>query len=186
MQVTEAVIAHLAPPLWSQPVLDEATDALGHVRPAELAGMHRRVAAMNAHFPDALVQGWESLVTGIVLPDPDDRHVVAAALRGGADCILTHNFPGLPSRRGTCRKSLITTVLYESRKRSRPHRDDPSDLRFLGALGGIRTPNLLIRGLMRAVRGRPPQTMRCRGSRRSEGVWRPMRYDTVQVRPTAF
>jgi len=72
-------------PLWSQPVLDEATDALSHVRPAELAGMHRRVAAMNAHFPDALVQGWESLVTGIVLPDPDDRHVVAAALRGGAD-----------------------------------------------------------------------------------------------------
>lgn len=83
-------------PLWSQPVLDEATDALSHVRPAELAGMHRRVAAMNAHFPDALVQGWESLVTGIVLPDPDDRHVVAAALRGGADCILTHNLRDFP------------------------------------------------------------------------------------------
>ncbi len=49
-------------------------------------GMHRR-SAMNAHFPDALMQGWEPLVTGVVLPDPDDQHVVSAAMRGGADCI---------------------------------------------------------------------------------------------------
>jgi hypothetical protein len=32
-------------------------------------GMHRR-SAMNAHLPDALMQGWEPLVTGIVLPTP--------------------------------------------------------------------------------------------------------------------
>lgn len=83
-------------PLWSQPVLEEATDAVSQIRPSELAGMRGRVAAMNAHFPDALVQGWEPLVTGIALPDPDDRHVVAAAVRGGADCILTHNLRDFP------------------------------------------------------------------------------------------
>jgi hypothetical protein len=64
--------------------------------PVSLTDTLLRIAAMNAHFPDALVQGWESLVTGIVLPDPDDRHVVAAALRGGADCILTHNLRDFP------------------------------------------------------------------------------------------
>jgi predicted nucleic acid-binding protein len=83
-------------PLWSQQVLDEATDAVAEIRPAQLAGMHRRVAAMNDHFPDALVQGSDQLVSGIVLPDPDDRHVAAAAVRGGADCILTHNLRHFP------------------------------------------------------------------------------------------
>lgn len=83
-------------PLWSQQVLDEATDAVAEIRPAQLAGMHRRVAAMNDHFPDAMVHGWDQLVSGIVLPDPDDRHVVAAAVRGGADGILTHNVRDFP------------------------------------------------------------------------------------------
>lgn len=84
-------------PLWSQQVLDEATHAVADIRPAQLAGMRRRVTTMNDHFPDALVQGWEPFVSGIVLPDPNDRHVVAAAVRGGADCILTHNLRDFPT-----------------------------------------------------------------------------------------
>ena len=53
--------------------------------------MRRRVTAMTTHFPDALIAGWEPLVPAVRLPAPDDRHVVAADLRGRADCIVTHN-----------------------------------------------------------------------------------------------
>lgn len=40
---------------------------------------------MQHAFDDACVTGWRALESGIVLPDADDRHVVAAALHGRAD-----------------------------------------------------------------------------------------------------
>ena len=39
---------------------------------------------MNAHVRDALVEGYEHLISSVVLPDPDDRHVVAAAITANA------------------------------------------------------------------------------------------------------
>jgi hypothetical protein len=52
---------------------------------------------MDKHGEDALVTGYEDLIEGLHLPDPDDRHVLAAAIRGRADVIVTRNtkdFPG--------------------------------------------------------------------------------------------
>ena len=46
---------------------------------------------MNAHVRDCLVTGYESLIDSIQLPDPDDRHVLAAAIRCGANVIVTSN-----------------------------------------------------------------------------------------------
>ena len=43
-----------------------------------------------------MVTGWEALVPGIELPDPDDRHIVAAAVRGRADLIVTENLRDFP------------------------------------------------------------------------------------------
>src|ERR1700739_3411914 len=40
---------------------------------------------MDAHAADALVTGYEPLIDGLVLPDPSDRHVLAAAIVTGAD-----------------------------------------------------------------------------------------------------
>lgn len=51
---------------------------------------------MNEAFDDALVTGWETLPPSITLPDPDDAHVVAAALVGGADVIVTENTKDFP------------------------------------------------------------------------------------------
>lgn len=51
---------------------------------------HRR-DVMDAQFPEAIVTGYEGLIDELELPDPDDRHVVAAARAGEADVIVTNN-----------------------------------------------------------------------------------------------
>jgi hypothetical protein len=48
-------------------------------------------------FPDALVAGWETIAPTIQLPDPRDRHVVAAAFVGRADVIVTENSTDFPA-----------------------------------------------------------------------------------------
>ena len=44
---------------------------------------------MNAYVRDALVDGHQSLVPALELPDPNQRHVLAAAIKCGADLIVT-------------------------------------------------------------------------------------------------
>jgi len=85
-------------PLWSDRVLAEAVDAILEIHPdLEPDRVTKRFAAMNDTFEDALVEGWEPLEATISLPDPDDRHVVAAAMRGRADAIVTANLRDFPA-----------------------------------------------------------------------------------------
>lgn len=51
---------------------------------------------MTEAVPDCIVTGFETLVDGLVLPDPDDRHVLAAAVRAGAQAIITFNLKDFP------------------------------------------------------------------------------------------
>lgn len=89
-------------PLWSDVVLEELMlhEALKLVRRgvAEQEA-HRRAAylleRLTIHFGDAVVTGWEQLGT-YGLPDPDDEHVLAAAVLGGAQAIVTDNQRDFP------------------------------------------------------------------------------------------
>ncbi len=51
---------------------------------------------MDDHFNDALVLGYEHLMAGLTLPDPNDRHVLAAAIHSGANIIVTLNLKDFP------------------------------------------------------------------------------------------
>jgi predicted nucleic acid-binding protein len=54
-------------------------------------------ACMNRSIRDCLVENYEHLIPNITLPDPDDRHVLAAAIQAHANVIVTYNskdFPG--------------------------------------------------------------------------------------------
>jgi len=62
-----------------------------------LSELERTKNLMNANVRDCLVTGYESLISSLSLPDPNDRHVLAAALCGEADFIVTFNLKDFPS-----------------------------------------------------------------------------------------
>lgn len=96
--------ADLYRPLWSQLILDEMVTTIEDIHPALSGGpARRRAQTMDRAFDDARVRGWEPLVEGIALPDQGDRHVVAAAVRGQADLIVTANLSDFPA---TCLEPL--------------------------------------------------------------------------------
>ncbi|WP_052710722.1 PIN domain-containing protein [Pseudofrankia sp. DC12] len=91
-------------PLWSTEILTELDRTLRTLlgkrgtSPEEIgAYLTRLFRQMTTTFPDALVTDWEPLVPTVDLPDPDDRHVVAAAWAGRADVIVTNNLADFPA-----------------------------------------------------------------------------------------
>lgn len=54
------------------------------------------VTQMRTAFEDSIIHGWEGLDGTYGLPDPDDEHVLAAAVVGGAGSIVTDNFKDFP------------------------------------------------------------------------------------------
>ncbi|MCB0879783.1 MAG: PIN domain-containing protein, partial [Thermoleophilia bacterium] len=53
-------------------------------------------ALINESTADPLVTGYDGLVGALELPDPDDRHVLAAAITCGAQVIVTNNIADFP------------------------------------------------------------------------------------------
>ena len=83
-------------PLWSDPILQEVGIALKRMGYNAMQ-VKRRLDAMRSTFPEALVRIPENLVEALqCIPDPNDRHVLAAAIRGKADAILTLNSRDFP------------------------------------------------------------------------------------------
>jgi predicted nucleic acid-binding protein len=58
--------------------------------------LEKTKAVMDSAFGDANVEKYEDLISAIKLPDANDRHVVAAAVRGKADVIVTSNLKDFP------------------------------------------------------------------------------------------
>ena len=84
---------------WSDRIHDEWTRNLLANRPDLTAARVRRTRdLMNQHVRDSLVTGYESLIAQLALPDPDDCHVLAAALRARATLIVTFNSADFPHR----------------------------------------------------------------------------------------
>lgn len=82
---------------WTEEINDEWTRNLLEQRPELEPALTRTRELMTRAVPDALVTGYESLVAGLTLPDLGDRHVLAAAIRAGAQIIVTHNLKDFPS-----------------------------------------------------------------------------------------
>lgn len=82
---------------WSARVQEEWVAALSAKRTdLTRAAIERVRDLMDTHIQDALVQGYEGLEATLRLPDPDDRHVLAAAIHCDATAIITFNLRDFP------------------------------------------------------------------------------------------
>ena len=85
-------------PLWSDRILEEwRRAALRHGPEAEMVASGA-IALLKANWPDALVELPAAAEDGLWLPDPDDVHVLAAAIVGTADELVTANTRDFPLR----------------------------------------------------------------------------------------
>lgn len=84
---------------WSERIEAEWVSNLLRQRPdLQEAALRRTCALMAKAVPDSLVFGWEGLVEGLPpMPDADDRHVLAAAICGHADAIVTFDLAHFPA-----------------------------------------------------------------------------------------
>jgi hypothetical protein len=97
--VVQIAVDHLVDARWTDEIHDEwirslIADVPGI--PIERLQITRKL--MNDALPDATVTGYQAHLEAITLPDPDDRHVVAAAITTGASVILTWNLRDFPTK----------------------------------------------------------------------------------------
>lgn len=84
-------------PCWSPRILEEWARATVKLGPEAEVFARGEIAALRARFPRASVTPDDGLLRRLWLPDADDVHVLAAAVAGHCDAILTLNakdFPG--------------------------------------------------------------------------------------------
>lgn len=91
-----AAKAGLYRPLWSDRILEEWARATVKLGPVAEVIARGEVAALRVAFPGAAVALPEALVARLWLPDPNDVHVLAAAIAGHADLIVTFNAADFP------------------------------------------------------------------------------------------
>ena len=82
---------------WTAQIHAEWVRNLAGKRPEIEPQLAALVELMNRSVPDCLVENYEGLIAGLVLPDADDRHVLAAAIAGHADAIVTFNLQDFPA-----------------------------------------------------------------------------------------
>ena len=86
-------------PVWSERILEEWRRAARRFGAAEGEAADRAIARLRVSFPRAMVPPQPGLESRLHLPDEDDLHVLAIAVAGGADGIVTLNARDFP--RGT-------------------------------------------------------------------------------------
>ena len=84
-------------PKWSNMIHEEWMRNVLKDRPdLKKEQLNRTRDLMNTHMRDCLVTGYESLIDELTLPDPDDRHVLAAAIHSSSKIIVTYNLRDFP------------------------------------------------------------------------------------------
>lgn len=90
-----AAEAYLYQPLWSEPILAETERTLVEALNVSAEDAADLIAIFREAFPDAVVTGFEGVVSAMTV-DPHDRHVAAAAIVGHAQVIVTLNTRHFP------------------------------------------------------------------------------------------
>ena len=92
----EIAVSGLVRAKWTEQIHQEWMSSLVADRPHIESRIQQTRRLMDVAIPDALVKHYESLIDGITLPDPKDHHVLAAAIKCGAQMIVTANLKDFP------------------------------------------------------------------------------------------
>lgn len=93
----ELAMSGLFRPYWSLDIHREWMDAVNKNTGIPIAKLIATREFMDRAAPGACVSGYGGLISALSLPDPDDRHVLAAAIRAGASVIVTFNEKDYPA-----------------------------------------------------------------------------------------
>jgi len=158
---------------YSHEILDEVFAHLAANRPDLTAPQLTRTRElMERAIPDGIVSGHMPLAASLELPDAGDRHVLAAAIRAGAQVIVTDDRGGFPTSAlepfgieaqradvfchhlADLRPALLVTALHQmSGRLSRPPRTPHGILDTLEGNGLVQTA-----ALIRSLLGPRPRT----------------------------
>jgi predicted nucleic acid-binding protein len=84
---------------WTDAIHDEwIRNVLANRPNLTLTQLNRTRNLMNAHVRDCLVTRYEKKIPTLSLPDPDDRHVLAAGITASASIIVTYNLKDFPTK----------------------------------------------------------------------------------------
>lgn len=83
---------------WTEAIHDEWVRSVLKANPTLSPDrLARTRKLMNEAVRDCLVTGYEDLTESLSLPDPNDRHILAAAIRAAAEVIVTFNLKDFPA-----------------------------------------------------------------------------------------
>jgi predicted nucleic acid-binding protein len=86
-------------PLWTNVIQEEWMRSLLKTRPGvNRTSLENKRLLMDKVFSQSKVTDYETIIETLSLPDPNDRHVLAAAIKGGAHVIVTANLKDFPDK----------------------------------------------------------------------------------------
>ena len=86
-------------PVWTDAIQEEWTRNLLKARPdLDRESLETTLGSMDSYFPRAKLKNYESIIESLSLPDPNDRHVLAAAIKRKAQIIVTANLKDFPGK----------------------------------------------------------------------------------------
>ncbi len=96
--IVQAAVDRLVHARWTEEIHDEwMRNLVGKAPSLSIERLEATKRLMNIALPAATVTGYDRHIQTVSLPDPDDRHVVAAAIEANASHILTWNLRDFPA-----------------------------------------------------------------------------------------
>ena len=96
--IVQAAVDRLVEARWTDVIHDEwMRNLMTQVPAIPMERLQVTCQLMNSALPTATIRGYEEHIPSITLPDPDDRHVVAAGIAANASYVLTWNLRHFPA-----------------------------------------------------------------------------------------